>query len=184
MYGLIHKAMEQMILQNYGDETWVKVVAQAQVPEDSFMTMQSYDDSITISLAGAISEVLETPIEACLELFGEYWLTEFAPDGYEMLLRASGNNLFDFLENLNNLHDRITTTFMGYVPPSFKLTRKSSSSATLVYMSSRQGFTPFVLGLLKGMQTRFNVDISFDSIEVILVDGGDQATIELTVEPR
>ena len=181
MYGLIHKAMEQMVNENYGEQTWQRIVAASGVPEDSFLTMQSYDDSITFALAGAISEVLDTPLDDCLELFGQYWMAKFSPQGYEMLLRASGNTVFDFLENLDALHDRITSTFVGYRPPSFNVKRQSDNSAMVHYTSSRQGLVPFVIGLLKGLQDRFDVELEIKSVELHTSEDGDQADIKLVL---
>ena len=104
---------------------------------------------------------------------------EITPIGF-----CRGNNLFDFLENLDNLHARINTTFTGYTPPGFKLIRKSPNSATLVYTSSRHGLTAFVHGLLLGMQTRFNIDIEFVSIQTSTSDKGDRTVFELVTRTR
>ena len=48
------------------DEKWEEVLKTSGVPEDSFLTMRTYDDAITYQLAGAASEVLGAPVEACL----------------------------------------------------------------------------------------------------------------------
>lgn len=182
MYGLIHKAMREMIISDFGADAWENVSARAKVPEDSYLAMESYEDSTTFAIAGAISEALDTPLDQCLELFGEFWMSRFAPQNYEMLLRASGNKLFDFLENLDGLHDRITATFIGYSPPSFRLQRESDLRATLTYSSVRSGLTPFVIGLLKGMQKRFDTPITIESVEVTQRQEGDQAIIKLSVQ--
>jgi guanylate cyclase soluble subunit beta len=173
--------MRQMVTESYGDDTWLQVLAASGLPENAFLATQSYDDTFTYALAGAVSEVLDTPLDECLELFGQYWMNTFAPEDYELLLRASGDNIFEFLENLDALHDRITTTFVNYRPPSFSLERHSENSATVHYVSSRQGLAPFVIGLLKGMQNRFNVELEFESIIITPSPDGDQAQIKLQV---
>ncbi len=71
MYGLINNALKDMILEKFGEDQWQQVLASSGVPPDSLLTMRSYDASITYSLAGAASEVLGAPVEACLEMFGE-----------------------------------------------------------------------------------------------------------------
>ncbi len=62
MYGLINSALQNMIREKFGDEQWNKVLARSGVPEDSFLTMRSYDDALTYQLAGAASEVLGAPV--------------------------------------------------------------------------------------------------------------------------
>ena len=62
MYGLINSALQNMIRDKFGDEEWEKVLAASGVPEDSFLTMRSYDDALTYQLAGAASEVLGAPV--------------------------------------------------------------------------------------------------------------------------
>lgn len=184
MYGLIHIALNDMIVAHHGDATWQQILVQAEVGDSAFMRMRSYDDSITYALIGATAKVLDAPVDACLEAFGEYWLQKFAPQCYDVLLKAAGNDLFTFLENLDALHDHISTTFVGYVPPSFRIERHSETTATLHYISSRQGLIPFVTGLIRGMQDRFNVDITIDSIASPPSDSGERAMISLTVRKR
>ena len=184
MYGLIHSALKEMITEQHGEELWNEILEKSGAPTDSFLDMRSYSDDITFALVGATSERLGAPVDTCLELFGEFWLTRFAPKSYDSLLEAAGGNLFEFLENLDALHDRISTTFVGYVPPSFGLVRHSSTTGTLNYISARKGMLPFVLGIIKGMQERFNVDISFDSIEQTSSAKGDRASINLTLVYR
>lgn len=184
MYGLIHSALQRMIVEAHGEDVWQKVLSQSGVPEDSFFSTQSYDDEVTFALAQSVSDVLAAPLDDCLELFGQYWLVEFAPQSYDMLLHAAGDSLFDFLENLNALHDRISTTFVGYVPPSFQLERLSKTEAILEYRSSRNGMVPFVVGLLKGMQDRFDVAIKIHEVNVESRSQGVKALIKLEVAPR
>ncbi|MFT4821566.1 MAG: hypothetical protein ACI9PN_002433 [Candidatus Azotimanducaceae bacterium] len=182
MYGLIHTALRQLVTERYSVEQWNQVLEIAELPFNAFLSTQSYDDAVTLNLVSAVSEVLETPIEQCLEIFGQFWLAEFAPQSYDMLLSAVGGSLFDFLDNLNNLHDRISTTFIGYGPPSFKLQRYSESEGMLEYRSARSGMVPFVVGLIRGMEDRFGVQITIKSVEVTSTVAGDSALIYLKVE--
>jgi guanylate cyclase soluble subunit beta len=184
MYGLIHIALSDMIVAHHGDATWQQILVQAEVEDGAFMRMRSYDDSTTYALIGATAKVLDATVGACLEAFGEHWLHKFAPRDYEILLQAAGNDLFTFLENLDALHDHISTTFVSYMPPSFGVERHSETTATLHYISSRQGLVPFVIGMIRGMQDRFNVDITIDSIASSTSDSGERAAICLTVRER
>ena len=169
-----------MITEQFGDDTWEKILAASNVPSESFMTMTSYDDQITYDLVGAASEVLAIPADQCLELFGEYWVLESAPREYGSLLDACGANFVEFMSNLNTLHDRITTTFLDYKPPEFYC-EESEDHHTVIYRSSRAGLVPFVVGLLRGLATRFNCELNILSIKKITTEGGTEAEINITI---
>ncbi|MFT5709737.1 MAG: hypothetical protein ACI8QT_000424 [Halioglobus sp.] len=180
MYGLINNSLKSMILEQYGEGQWQKVLSVSGVSENSFLTMRSYDDSITYSLADAAAEVLDAPVEACLEMFGEYWVRETATKSYGLLMDAAGQDMLEFLGNLNNLHDRITSTFLNYVPPEFSIEPKGDHHL-IHYVSQRERLTPFVVGLLKGLATRFNNTITFISQSEVAVDHGTHTIFEVEI---
>jgi guanylate cyclase soluble subunit beta len=180
MYGLINKALKTMIIDGHGTQVWDRILQQSAVSEDSFTTMEQYNDDVTYALVGATSEVLESPAAVCLELFGHYWATVTAPNAYEMLFQSTGENLFEFLDNVNSLHDRITSTFIDYVPPHFIVT-KDKNKMELVYESQREGLTPFLIGIIKGLADRFEVEVAFQSIEARAVHKGETSVITMHI---
>jgi guanylate cyclase soluble subunit beta len=181
VYGLINSALQKMIRDRFGDEQWQEVLKASGVPEDSFLAMRSYDDAITYDLAGAASEVLGAPLAACLEMFGEYWVLETASKSYGALMDAAGNDLVEFLTNMNALHDRITGTFVNYVPPEFQVESLNANRHRIHYISKREGLTPFVVGLLKGLAIRFDSQIEFLDQESVPVTSGEHTVFEVTV---
>lgn len=181
MYGLINSALQQMIRERFGDEQWDRVFKASGVPADSFLTMRSYDDAITYDLVGAASEVLGQPAEACLEMYGEYWVLETATKTYGSLMEAAGDNLVEFLGNMNALHDRITGTFVNYVPPHFQIESLDENRHRIHYISKRQGLTPFVVGLLKGLATRFDTELEIVTQEAVPVSSGEHTIFEVNI---
>lgn len=155
MYGLIHSAVKQLVLDNYDEETWHKVMVAAGNPDDAFLTMRFYDDEVTMRIVTAAAETLEVSIEQCLEVFGGYWMVNFAPDNYGSLLDHGGENVAAFLSNLDDMHDHISTSFTEFLPPSFKVNSADSNEIKLTYRSERNGLTPFVRGIFLGMKQRF-----------------------------
>jgi guanylate cyclase soluble subunit beta len=170
-----------MIRDKFGDEQWEKVLKASGVPADSFLTMRSYDDGITYDLVGAASEVLGQPAETCLEMYGEYWVLETAAKNYGALMEAAGNDMIEFLGNMNALHDRITGTFVNYVPPQFQVESLDENRHRIHYISKRQGLTPFVVGLLKGLAARFDTDLEISAQEAVPVSSGEHTIFEVTV---
>ncbi len=181
MYGLINSALQNMVRDKFGEEKWLEVLERSGVPEDSFLTMRSYDDAITYQLAGAASEVLGAPVEACLEMFGEYWVQETASKSYGTLMDASGDTMVEFLQNMNALHDRITGTFLNYVPPEFTVEEIEAPRYKIHYMSKRKGLTPFVDGLLKGLALRFGSELEIHSRDDVEAGEGTHTIYEVSV---
>lgn len=181
MYGLINSALQNMIREKFGEEEWDRVLEASGVPPDSFLTMRSYDDKITYDLAHAASEVLGAPVDACLEMFGEYWVLETATKSYGPLLDAAGGDMVSFLNNMNALHDRITSTFLNYRPPEFQVEDRDKGFYRIHYMSEREGLVPFVVGLLKGLAKRFECQIDILKQEQLKTAEGTHAVFEVHI---
>lgn len=181
MYGLINNSLKDMIREKFGEEKWQEVLEASGVPEDSFLTMRSYDDELTYALAGAASEILGAPVDACLEMFGEYWVLETASKSYGVLLDAAGGDMIEFLGNMNGLHDRITSTFLNYVPPEFHV-QEQDHGYEIHYVSKRKGLTPFVVGLLKGLAIRFGHRLSILDQRELDAEPGTHTVFHVEIE--
>jgi Haem-NO-binding len=172
MYGMINKAIRDLVTSRFGEETWNEVRRKAGITDDVFINMVKYPDEATYKLVGAASEVLKTPAEQILEGFGEYWTVYSAEAGFGHLLDFAGNNLVDFLRNLDNMHTRIQLTFPQLDPPSFKVSDVTDSSLRLHYYSKRPGLAPLVIGMVKGLGKRFSTPV-VTKLEKSRADGYD-----------
>jgi guanylate cyclase soluble subunit beta len=181
MYGLINNALKGMITEDFGDDRWKNILEKSGVPDDSFMTMKSYDDTITYSLVGAAAEVLGAPPETCLEIFGVYWIKKTAVESYGQLMDTAGSDMIEFLGNLNSMHDRIASTFLDYVPPYFRIEEIEPGYYDLHYISSREGLVPFVRGLLRGLAEKFNQRTKVISETELPVDSGCHCVFRLEI---
>lgn len=181
MYGLINSSLQGMIRDKFGDDQWDKVLAASGVPHDAFLSMRSYDDALTYQLVGAASDILGEPAATCLEMFGEYWVTEVANKSYGPLMDASGDTLVEFLGNLNTLHDRITSTFLSYVPPEFRVESEDDNCFRIHYVSKRKGLVPFVNGLLKGLALRFGNKIEIFDLQAEESREGTHAVYQVVI---
>ena len=159
MYGLVNKAVVDLVLSKFGQDTWNAIKKKAEVDIDVFVSMDGYPDEITYRLVGAASEVLKIPPEKVLEAFGEHWVLYTAAEGYGPMLDASGKTLREFLENLDALHARVALTMPQLKPPRFRLIPVDDQTMKLEYYSTRQGLAPMVVGLLRGLSVRFKTPI-------------------------
>lgn len=164
MYGLVNKALQDFITQEFGAEKWNTIRAKAGVKETNFISMQPYDDEITYKLAGAASNILGITLEQALEAFGKYWVTYTANEGYGDMLKMCGGNLKEFLVNLDGLHARIRLSFPHLRPPSLKCSDIAECSLRLHYYSDRPGLAPMVIGLVKGLGSRFDTEVEISLV--------------------
>ena len=162
MYGLVNKAVHGLILNNFGEQKWNEIKKKAGVDEDFFISLHSYDDSSTYNLVGAASEVLGISAYDVLVSFGKYWVEFTGEQGYSNLLSMGGDNLVDFLKNLDALHLRVGTTYAELKPPSFICEEVDESTISLQYHTHREGLAPLVVGLLEGLGKRFNVKVEIE----------------------
>ena len=164
MYGLVNKAIEDMVCSRFGEDTWEEIKQKADLDIDVFISMDAYPDDVTHKLVRAASGVLGLSAEELLKAFGEYWVLYTAKEGYGEMLEMAGDNLPDFLQNLDNLHARVGLSFQHLKPPSFQCTDTHEDSLHLHYQSTRVGLAPMVMGLIKGLGERFKTEINITQI--------------------
>jgi len=162
MYGLINRAIEQMVTEAHGEPGWQRICARAQADPDGFVAMRAYPDELTYRLVGAASDEMKQPAADVLEAFGQHWILYTAEEGYAELLRAAGNDLRQFLGNLNDLHGRVETIFPQMRLPAFRVEDIGPDSYHLYYGSEREGLAPMVIGLVKGLAQRFGQTVEVE----------------------
>lgn len=159
MYGLVNKAIEEMVRSHFSDEIWEAIKQKAEVKTEAFVSMEGYPDEVTYRLVGAASEVLELSPAAVMHAFGKYWVQFTAQAGYGELMEMNGDDLPEFLENLDDLHARVGVMFPKLRPPSFDCEEEDEDELTLHYHSEREGLAPMVMGLVEGLGERFETEV-------------------------
>ncbi len=162
MYGMVNKALEDMVVERFGEDAWERIKAEAGVDIDVFISNEGYPDEITYQLVAAASTVLDRPATELLEAFGIHWVIRTAREGYGDLLDAHGHTLDEFLLNLPNFHARVSLIFPHLQPPRFVCTDVTDHSLRLHYYSHRPGLAPFVRGLLQGLGQMFGTLIRIE----------------------
>lgn len=172
MYGMVNKALEDMVISEYGEPTWESIKEKANVDVDVFVRSEGYADSITYSLVGAASEVLQLPAHEILEKFGVHWVVRTAQESYGDLMATGGRTLREFLVNLPEFHSRVSLIFPELAPPQFACSDVKEDSLCLHYKSHRAGLAPFVVGLLKGLSQLYQTPATIEHV-VRKADGAD-----------
>lgn len=165
MYGLVNKAIKDLIVENFTTQAWDEVCVKANVANTDFVSMQTYPDAVTYSLVGAASEVLKIPADSILYEFGKYWILYTAKEGYGELMNLFGNDLKTCLTNLNSMHARMGMSMPELTAPRFVVTEQSKDTFLVEYHSKRPSLCPMVKGLLEGLVEKFNENAKVDYTE-------------------
>jgi Haem-NO-binding len=183
MFGLVNKGLEDMVCGQYGEEIWEEIKSKAEVEIEAFISMDAYPDDITYRLIDAASVVMKIPATDILEAFGRYWILFTATEGYGSLMEMAGDNLPEFLQNLDNLHARVGLSFPNLQPPSFLCSDLEAESLKLHYYSERPGLTPMVVGMLKGLGEKFNTDVEIQ-LTHSKAQGNDHEEVSIAHKPK
>lgn len=160
MYGLVNKAIEQMVCRTHGISIWEQIKAEAGVDVAGFVSNEPYPDEVTYRLVAAASTTLDAPAEEILKAFGEHWVLHTALESYGPMMRATGKNLRDFLLRLPHLHTRVELIYPELQPPQFACHEIGETELDLHYWTTRPpGLEPFVEGLIHGLGKMFDTPV-------------------------
>ena len=165
MYGIVNKAIEELVTENFGAEKWALIKKRSGVDIDFFLSNEPYDDAITFQLAIAVSEEMNMPLSSVLEAFGEWWVLRTGKEKYGALMEAGGNGLKEFLLNLPVFHNRVLLIYPKLTPPEFKITDVEDNSLCLHYFSKREGLQDFVRGLLIGLGKMYHTPTTIELLQ-------------------
>lgn len=162
MYGLVNKAVEDMISDQFGDAKWGAIKAKAGVDVEAFVSNQPYPDEITYALVGAATQVLQVSQDELLIRLGKHWVLKTAAENYGPMMKSGGKNLREFLINLPNFHTRVAMLYPQLKPPLFTYSNLTNTSLMLHYHTHRPGLTMFVVGLVQGLGQYYNTPVQCD----------------------
>jgi hypothetical protein len=165
MYGIINKAIEELVIANFGKDKWEIIREKSGIELDFFISTEPYDDEITFKLALAVSEEMNMRLEDVLVAFGEWWVMKTTKEKYSGLMESGGSNLKEFIMNLPNFHNRVMLIYPKLSPPEFKVTDPTNDSVKLHYLSSRIGFQEFVRGLIQGLAKMFETNVVIELVQ-------------------
>ena len=180
MYGMVNQGIKDYVTDNLGEPTWRKILEKSGLDSDQFETMLAYDDDLTYKLVFAASDVLGLSTDEILESFGDFWVDFARNTAIGRLLDFGGETLFELLDNLNEMHERIQLSLPHLRPPAFDFEMGDGNLHRLHYYSEREGLQPMVIGLVKGLARTCGDDIRIRMVESRLY-GADHDIFELEV---
>ena len=159
MYGMVNKAVQNLLLTHPGEDTWQQVKRKAGAANEIFITTQSPRDEVTSKIIGATSEVLEQSTGKILKISGRGWELETAINSYERRLTSGGRTLEEFLKNLPNFHTRVEMMFPTQQPPRVDGADVNPTELQLQYRSDLHGFSSLIIRQLEGLAEMFALEL-------------------------
>uniref|UniRef100_A0A8C0JJ31 guanylate cyclase n=1 Tax=Canis lupus dingo TaxID=286419 RepID=A0A8C0JJ31_CANLU len=165
-YGFINTCLQSLVTEKFGEETWEKLKASADV-QDAFMTYTVYDDVVTTRLVQEACRLLGVSTEAILKLFGEHFFKFCKMSGYDRMLRTLGGDLPEFIENLDALHSYLALSYQEMNAPSFRVERGADGRMLLHYYSDRSGLCHIVPGIIEAVaKDFFDIEVTMDIVHM------------------
>ncbi len=165
MYGIVNKAIEDLVTENFGPDKWEAIRKRSGISVDFFISNEPYDDDITFKLAQAVADEMNMTVGDVLIAFGEWWVMRTSKEKYGGLMEAGGNGLREFLINLPVFHNRVMLIYPKLTPPEFKVSDITDNSIHVHYFSKREGLQEFVRGLLQGLGKMYNTPAVVELLE-------------------
>lgn len=155
MYGMIHRAMREMVLEKLGEEVWLAIENRLKIGPTELLTSMVYDDALTFEIMADVASRFDLTVDECLTEFGQYWVKYAEKGSLSSIMNFTGQNLADFILNLDRLHLAVSSAMPGTRLPSFTTLHKEDGYLSVEYRSDRMGMEKFVYGLFLGLMARF-----------------------------
>ncbi len=165
MHGAVNQAVEDLIIANFDERTWLKIKKESGFTDEMFLSNEPYPDQLTFDLVVATHNVTGMAVDDILKALGEHWVLETGVNKYGDLLKSGGDGFEQFISYLPKFHGRVMLLYPNIVPPEFEIEKIKEGKILLQYHSKRDGLTMFVYGLMTGIGKLFD-----HSVEVEIVN--------------
>jgi len=155
MYGMIHRAVRELVIERTGAAAWEAIEREAGVGPAELISAAVYPDPLTLRVVAAAAAQMGMETADFLRMFGRHWV-RFAGSGpYAGIMDFAGHDLAGFISNLDRMHRAVQSAMPEARVPQFTLVRADAAGLVVRYGSAREGLEPFVVGLLEGLMERF-----------------------------
>ncbi|RWR49348.1 heme NO-binding protein [Sinirhodobacter ferrireducens] len=161
MYGLINKALQAFLVENYGPALWSRVAHALGVGPEGFEAMLRYEDRLTEELIDIAARTLDKPRAALLEDVGAF-LTTIEP--LRRLLRFGGSDYWEFLFSLDELQGRGLMTLPDLELPELSLRSESGGRFVIEVRGPIAGWGAVMAGLLRAMADDYGALVLIEAV--------------------
>ncbi|KYM92221.1 Soluble guanylate cyclase 89Db [Atta colombica] len=133
------------VVLEFGEEVWLRILEKADCKHIVFNTRQIYPDMLMTNLAMALAAYTGDSMDNIMQFFGKCFVRFFSNLGYDCTIKATGRYFCDFLQSVDNIHMQMRFTYPKMKSPSMYTTHVDPQGVVLVYRSTRQGFTHYLM---------------------------------------
>lgn len=157
MKGSIFIALNKMVEQHHGLDTWFTILDKAG-NEGVFTSTENYPDEELFKIVGVICELLNVELPVILNAFGEF-LFHFLHKAYPMFADAQPT-FFEFIQSIDGvIHVEVHKLDELAQTPKITVEQLNENDALLEYYSPRK-LCFLAEGLLKGAAHHYGINIA------------------------
>ena len=150
MKGVIADCLGKLVSNKFGKEKWQDSLELAGLPPyTSFLATQDIPDESIMKVIESVCKVLDINLQQAADVFGDYWMNDYAPHIYGVYYRQS-KSAKQFLLNMDDVHRMTTENIPNAHPPRFTYEWEDDDTLIMNYESKR-GLIIFLIGLIKGV---------------------------------
>ncbi len=158
MKGVIPSCLGDLVKSKFGKEKWENSLEAAGLPRyTSFLATADVPDEDVLKVVNSVCQVLGLSLQQIANMFGDYWINEYAPKIYKAYYR-NANTAKEFILKMNYIHETVTKNIPNAHPPRFEYNWTDDSTLVMTY-KSRRGLIDFMVGLIKGVGRYFKEDL-------------------------
>ncbi|NNK78063.1 MAG: heme NO-binding domain-containing protein [Litoreibacter sp.] len=162
MHGLVNRSIQCFVEDTYGGSSWDHIIREARLEFRDFEAMLAYNDAITEAVLDAAAGHLGRDRNTLLEDLGTYLVTHSHMNSVRRLLRFGGHTFEDFLQSLDDLHDRVKLAMPDLELPHLELTEVAVDRFSLVCRFERPGYGAVLQGILRALADDYGALVLLD----------------------
>jgi hypothetical protein len=172
MKGVVFALLQQVVSEEYGENTWDDLLDAAGV-EGAYTSVSTYPDEEMTRLVDAASATLKIPPDQVLTWFGRRCMPLFA-SGYPHFFEGHSSARSIALALNDVIHPEVRKLFPGAYVPEFGFETTGDNQLTISYQSTRR-LCAFAEGLLHGAADHFGEKV--DVVHTKCMKHGDEACV-------
>ena len=180
MKGIIFNLLEEVVTEQFGEQTWDQLLDQAQV-EGSFTSLGNYPDEDLFKLVAAASAALKQTPDAVVRWFGVSALPLLAKKYPAFFDRHQSTR--PFILTLNGIiHPEVRKLYPGADTPEFDFDTSSSEVLVMNYRSKRK-LCSLVEGFTEGAAAHYHETVSIEH-PLCMHRGDECCRLEISFKPK
>ena len=178
MKGLVLTFFEDMVIEDYGLDTWTSILEEAGL-EGAYTAAMNYPDEEIIQLVEKLSGITGVAGDALVTVFGTRMFPRFV-ERYPQFIDEK-QDLLGFLHSVNDvIHMEVRKLYPEAALPEFEYDWPAANVLLMKYKSSRQ-LCSLALGLIQAAADHYRTGCTIEHNPCMLT-GADYCGLRVTVD--